>query len=160
MLDLISCHPRVDPNLLDRAGRMIMIVITLLMIMIMLVMTIPILIIYRWLIWWYTYDNVLELIIRQNSSPPCRLPWQPFLPCSAPQHGRSPGQPNQITTIQAYSITTSPEMFSKEPSKYESNASQLNLVSEQEGEGVLHRACRSGALEEVDHLWNWVRKHY
>ena len=153
MLDLISCHPRVDPNLLDRAGRIIMIVITLLMIMIMLVITIPILIIYIW-------QCFTMLIIRQNSSPPCRLPWQPFLPCSAPQHGRSPGQPNQITTIQAYSITTSPEMFSKEPSKYESNALQLNLVSEQEGKGVLHRACRSGALEEVDHLWNWVRKHY
>ena len=30
---------------------------------------------------------------------------------------------------------------------------QVNLVAEQEGEGVLHRACRGGALEEVAHLW-------
>ena len=30
---------------------------------------------------------------------------------------------------------------------------QVNLVAEQEGEGVLHRACRGGAVEEVDHLW-------
>ena len=26
---------------------------------------------------------------------------------------------------------------------------QVNLVAEQEGEGVFHRACRGGALEEV-----------
>ena len=91
MLDLISCHPRVDPNLLDRAGSMIKI-----------------------------QDDDQDdddfndqdddnndfddhvddwmTTPRKNSSPPCRLPWQPLLPCTAPEHGGSPGQPNQLKT--------------------------------------------------------------
>ena len=28
-------------------------------------------------------------------------------------------------------------------------ATKVNQIAEQEGEGVLHRACRAGALEEV-----------
>ena len=28
-------------------------------------------------------------------------------------------------------------------------AMKVNQIAEQEGEGVLHRACRAGALEEV-----------
>ena len=96
MLDLISCHPRVDPNLLDRAGRIIKI-----------------------------QDDDQDdddfndqdqdddnndfddhvddwmTTPRKNSSPPCRLPWQPLLSCPAPQHGGSPGQPTQLKTYQS-----------------------------------------------------------
>ena len=96
MLDLISCHPRVDPNLLDRAGRIIKIqdddqddddfndqdqdddnn---------------------------YFDDHVDDWMTtpRKNSSPPCGLPWQPLLSCPAPQHGGSPGQPTQLKTYQS-----------------------------------------------------------
>ena len=94
MLDLISCHPRVDPNLLDRAGRIIKI-----------------------------QDDDQDdddfndqdddnndfddhvddwmTTPRKNSSPPCGLPWQPLLSCPAPQHGGSPGQPTQLKTYQS-----------------------------------------------------------
>ena len=56
-------------------------------------------------------------------------------------------------------IHYSAQVSTKEPPPCK-KVPQVNLVAEQEGEGVLHRACRGGALEEVEHLWEWVRKHH
>ena len=58
-------------------------------------------------------------------------------------------QPNPFQSNSFYPITTSAAPCWKQMNK----VLQVNLVAEQEGEGVLHRACRGGAVEEGDHLW-------